>query len=491
VLTGSILEILDVPEYTYMRLQTARGEEWIAVNKTELNVGSGDNVRIVIPKGTYVPQFVLSDEAAPVDSPALAVRAHRRGPRIFVAPFEQEAGQECFPEFGAAFTRQVIMGLTRFGTLFVYGAATAHSQASRPDLAQLSRELDVDFVLTGSVAANGEHLTVELLLQEVSDGRFVWTERFERDLEPTQIRGLRDEVASMIVRTLAQPYGVLYSRAMDHEGEAPERFGSYRAVLDYYQFARSLDMDRLESVRRGLERAVEDDPAFAEGLACLSRLYADMARFGPDAIEDLSGRLGRATALARKAISLAPNSSGGHHALALALWFSGEVDAGLAAFRTALALNPNDTEIMADFGLRLALLLKWDVAIPLIEEAFRRNPCQATTFRIAFVLHHYCEGRYLEALHEARALGATDVVYPHVAAAAAAAELGSGGEASAAVAEIERVAPGYGGRLMADLAARNLHPDLIASLAASLRKAGLKGIAPEGQVRITAVGGRA
>jgi hypothetical protein len=44
---------------------------------------------------------------------------------------------------------------------------------------------------------------------------------------------------------------------------------------------------------------------------------------------------------------------------------------------------------------------------------------------------------------------------------------------------------------MADLAARNLHPDLIASLAASLRKAGLKGIALEGQVRITAVRGRA
>lgn len=131
------------------------------------------------------------------------------------------------------------------------------------------------------------------------EGRFVWTERFDRNLDAAEIRGLRDEVATVIVRSLAQPYGILQSRALAHEGEAPERFGSYRAVLDYYQFARCLDMKRLAKVRRGLEQAVQDDPAFAEGLACLARLYTDVARFGPDAFEDLAGRLDRATALAK------------------------------------------------------------------------------------------------------------------------------------------------------------------------------------------------
>lgn len=347
----------------------------------------------------------------------------------------------------------------------------------------------MDFVLTGSVAVDDTRLTVETLLQEAPEGRYVWTERFDRDLEAAEIRGLRDEVATLIVRSLAQPYGVLQSRALDHEGEGPERFGSYRAVLDYYQFARGLDMRRLEKVRAGLEKAVEDDPAFAEGLACLSRLYTDLARFGPDALEDLAGHLGRATALARNAITLAPNSSGGYHALALAHWFGGDVDESVAAFRAALALNPNDTEVMADFGLRLAVLARWEEAIPIVKESFRRNPCQAANFRMAFVLWHYSEGRHAEALREARMVGATDVVYPHVAAAAAAAELGRREEARAAVAEIERVAPGYGRRLATDLAARNLHPDLIASLATSLRKAGLKGVKGDGVDGAVAAGG--
>jgi hypothetical protein len=95
---------------------------------------------------------------------------------------------------------------------------------------------------------------------------------------------------------------------------------------------------------------------------------------------------------------------------------------------------------------------------------------------MAFVLWHYAEGRYEDALREARMVGATDVVYPHVAAAAAAAELGRREEARAAVAEIERVAPKFGPRFVTDLSARNVHPDLIASLAASLLKAGLQGV---------------
>jgi TolB-like protein len=448
-----------------------------------LTEGAGDHVRIVVAKGSYLPQFIPAQQAAPDPCPRACTGGQRRGPRIFVAPFEQEAGEERFSGFGAAFTRQVIMGLTRFGTLFVYGAATAQSQGTQPDLAQLSRDFDVDFLLTGCVAVNESRLTVETLLQEAPESRYVWTERFERDLEAGQIRALRDEVATTIVRSLAQPYGILQSRVLDHEGEAPERFGSYRAVLDYYQFARGFDMTRLDTVRCGLEKAVEDDPAFAEGLACLSRLYTDQARFGPDALEDLAGRLDRATALARNAISLAPNSSGGYHALALAFWFGGDVDGSLAAFHTALALNPNDTEIMADLGLRLAVLAQWDEAIPLVEESYRRNPCQANSFRMAFALWHYCEGRHEDALREALMVASPDVVYPHLVAAAAAAELGRRQEARASVAEIERVAPGYGLRLVSDLAGRNVHPDVTGPLIASLRKAGLQGIATGGPAR--------
>lgn len=38
-LTGKVLEAIDVPSYTYMRIQTSGGEEWAAVNTVKVNVG--------------------------------------------------------------------------------------------------------------------------------------------------------------------------------------------------------------------------------------------------------------------------------------------------------------------------------------------------------------------------------------------------------------------------------------------------------------------
>ncbi len=453
-----------------------------------LTEGSADPLRILIPKGSYVPQFARP-EAPPDPGHAPGVRTTPRGPRVFVHPFEQDSGEDVFPGFGAAFTRQVVMGLTRFGTLLVYGPVATRDHPGRPARTPVSGGIDTEFVLSGTVGIAGDVVTIDLLLQEAPDGRYVWTERFERDLAASEMRALRDEVASAIVGTLGQPYGVLFSRALDHDGDAPQWLGSYRAVLDYYQFARTLDMSRIESIRLDLEKAISDDPTYAEGFACLSRVYTDMARFAQDWPEGLRHWLDRATSLARHAIALAPNSSGAHHALALALWFNQEVDESLATFRTALALNPNDTEIMADYGFRLAIRMRWEEAIPMVEESFRRNPGQATTFRMAFVIWHYCEGRHEAALREASLVGAPGVVYPHLFAAAAAAELGRNDEARAAVVEIERIAPGYGRRLVADLVSRNAPPDLVARIEASMRRAGLAGLASAAKTRI-AVGGR-
>lgn len=44
VFSGKVLEKLDVPQYTYMRVQTTAGDEWVAVSTMSVNVG--DNVTI-------------------------------------------------------------------------------------------------------------------------------------------------------------------------------------------------------------------------------------------------------------------------------------------------------------------------------------------------------------------------------------------------------------------------------------------------------------
>lgn len=442
-----------------------------------LTEGTEDAVQIVIPKGTYVPQFVDSrelPELLPAGADDRFSPPRHRGPRVFVAPFEQEAAADSYPGFAGAFTRQIIMGLTRFGTVFVYGADTALDHKSSSALQASIARVELDYVLTGNIGIDGSQMTVDLLLQELPEGRYVWTQRLVREFAPAEIHRVRDETAAEIVQSLAQPYGILFSRSLDHEGEEPRRLGNYRAVVDYYRVIRSYELGNFDEVRRELEMAVEEDPYFAEAFACLSMLITDGSRL--DATADRIRHVEEATSLARRAIALAPNSSNAHRALAQACWFGGDIDESLSAYRTALSLNPNDSGIMADLSLRYAKRMDWERAMPLWDEAFRRNACQAATFRVCPFLFHFAHGRHGEALKEARKMEASDLIYTQLARAAAAAETGRKDEASVAVAEIERICPGYSSRMIEDLRFCNFHPHLIAAITASLRKAGLRGL---------------
>jgi adenylate cyclase len=76
-------------------------------------------------------------------------------------------------------------------------------------------------------------------------------------------------------------------------------------------------------------------------------------------------------------------------------------------------------------------------------------------------------------LAEARRVEAPNVVYGHVAVAAAAARLGRRDEAAAAVAAILAVDPAYGEHAVADLESRSLAPPLIRAVVAGLEDAGL------------------
>jgi tetratricopeptide (TPR) repeat protein len=194
----------------------------------------------------------------------------------------------------------------------------------------------------------------------------------------------------------------------------------------------------------------------------------------------------RTIALARQAVVLAPGSSWAQYALALAYWFSGDVGRGLEALETGRALNPNDTTITADLGQRYAMLADWDRAVPLLDEAFARNPAQPGTYRIGMFLYHYAHGRLEEALAEARAVGAANIVYGWIAIAAAAAKLGRAGEAAVAVDAILAIDPRYGERVVEDLQARHLDPGLLRAVIDGLRLAGLPGIDAEPSIGKTA-----
>lgn len=155
----------------------------------------------------------------------------------------------------------------------------------------------------------------------------------------------------------------------------------------------------------------------------------------------------------------------------MAYWFQRDVSSALAALETGLDLNPNDTDVMAELGIRCAILADWNRAVPLLEGSYARNPAQPSGYRMGLALWHFWHGRFDAALQEARKVDAPSVAYGHVAVAVAAAELGMREEAARAIDALRRIQPDYLSRAEADLVGRNLHPRLVRMMTDGLAKA--------------------
>ena len=166
-------------------------------------------VRIEAGRLRRVARALLSDrrpdEPAPHRHPARRLRAGLRrrragrarrassagAPRVLVTAFEEEGDQSSFPTFTRGFTRSLIIALTRFTGLRVFGAETALRHPADIDPEAARRELAADYLVTGQTSLWPDRFEVDVLLVEAASGRAVWAETFER-----RLAALRDHRAA-------------------------------------------------------------------------------------------------------------------------------------------------------------------------------------------------------------------------------------------------------------------------------------------------------
>ena len=133
--------------------------------------GRNDALRITIPKGSYVPAFESVDCAPLPNPPETETAAPARAPTapsIYVDRFDADGGDGATVARG--FRRHLIVALTRFSDLIVFGPATMEDDGFTHD----GREpggAGVDYVLGGSRILDAGRLRVDALLTDVRSGR--------------------------------------------------------------------------------------------------------------------------------------------------------------------------------------------------------------------------------------------------------------------------------------------------------------------------------
>ncbi|KRE05792.1 hypothetical protein ASE63_05570 [Bosea sp. Root381] len=398
-----------------------------ALNLYYVTVGVSDEIVISIPKGSYVPKF----DVRPVPTPPVPVArrarwqrafpfaiaclmalamlpwlAVNRGggerlqtpalPRLLVRHFDDLTNAGNSQAIARGLTQEIIGQIAKFKDIVTVegdprdekGASTAGSSTSDPR-----------YVLAGDINVIDNEFRLRARVLNRVDNSVIWASSYTGDLQPSKLIATVTDIARQVATSLGQPYGVIYrADASQRPQSAPDDWQAYACTLAYYAYRASLDGKKHPSVRKCLEDAVRRFPNYATAWALLSQAYVDEIRFRyPIDPSSSPASIDRALDAARRAVELDSENIRALQAQMFALYFHGEADAALKIGEQALSLNPNDTELVGEYGYRLALAGNWERGCALMSEARKRNPGPLAYYESGLALCSYFKGDLREA----------------------------------------------------------------------------------------------
>ena len=316
--------------------------------------------------------------SSPTPSTSLAPRLS-----IVVLPFANIGGDPEQDYFVDGVTESLTTDLSRVSGAFVITRNTAFAFKGKAiDVKQIGRELNVRYVLEGSVQRGGNRLRVNVQLVDAETGNHLWAERFDKPV--ADLFDMQDEIVSRLANTLN-------SQLIAVEARRAERSPHPDAIDLCFQGAAWTNKGRtpehMAQARGFFERALALEPENVEALVGTALAnYAIVTGFFTD---DRAEHLTAAEVTVTKALSLAPNHPLAHLVLGLVQIFTNRAAQGIAECERALALDRNLASAHANIGAAKLYLGRGGETEAHIEQALRSLP--ATTTSISGAIYRSCQ----------------------------------------------------------------------------------------------------
>jgi TolB-like protein/class 3 adenylate cyclase/Tfp pilus assembly protein PilF len=336
-----------------------------------VDLGEKDLKNIVRPVRVFAIN-PSAESSAPVPS-----AQKKSGPprlSIVVLPFANMSGDPEQEYFVDGVTESLTTDLSRIVGSFVIGRSTAFTyKGKHADLKQIGRDLNVRYVLEGSIQRGGNRMRVNVQLIDAESGNHLWAERFDKPL--ADLFDMQDEIVARLANALsAQVFSTEARRAEQKlNPDAGDLFFAGLAWLN-----KGLTRDCLMEARRLFECVLALDSANLPGLIGVAIADINIAlNLFPD---DRGARLAAAEIALTKALSLAPENPAAHLCLGVVQMHTNRVSEGISACERALQLDRNLAAAHAQIGNGKRHLGRPQDTEPHIHEALRLSPRDASVY---------------------------------------------------------------------------------------------------------------
>jgi TolB-like protein/class 3 adenylate cyclase/tetratricopeptide (TPR) repeat protein len=308
-------------------------------------------------------------------SPATHTERARRGPfspphlSIVVLPFANLSGDPEQDYFVDGVTESLTTDLSRISGSFVIGRHTAFTYKGKAvDLKKIGRELNVRYVLEGSVQRSGNRLRVNVQLIDAETANHLWAERFDKPV--ADLFDMQDEIVARLANALNAELIAAEARRAKHSVN-PDAMDLYFQGIAFAN--RGTTPDYMMQARGFFERALALDPACVEALVGRANVDETIA----SALltdDDPFQRLAAAEVTLNKALSLAPQHALAHLMLGTIQILTNRATQGIAECERALVLDHNLAHAHAWIGLGKMFIGRAGETESHVREALRLSP---------------------------------------------------------------------------------------------------------------------
>ena len=287
---------------------------------------------------------------------------------IVVLPFANLSGDPDQDFFADGVTESLTTDLSRISGSFVIGRHTAFTyKGNAVDLKQIGRELNVRYVLEGSVQRGGNRLRVNVQLIDAETANHLWAERFDKPV--ADLFDMQDEIVSRLANTLNAQFIAVEARRAQHSLRPDAMDLNFQGMA---WINKGPTPENMTQARGFFERALALDPGNIEALVGTARV--DASTGASFMTNDRTANFTKAERTLTEVLSVAPQHAFAHAVLGLVQIVTNRAAQGISECERALALDRNLAHAHAFIGLGKNFLGRSAETEGHVHEALRLSP---------------------------------------------------------------------------------------------------------------------